>query len=131
MSKSLLYATSITSQTLAVNDVISFGNIVRRYGCNCNLSGGNAVISGNGYYDIDTNFVFTASAAGTATITLYVGGVAIPGATASFTTVADSTYAVSIPAIVRETCCNNSTITAVLSGVAGSMITSSIIVEKV
>lgn len=130
MSKSVLYSANTNSQTVAINGIINFGTIIRRYGCNCNLSGGNAVISGTGYYNIDTAFTFTASDAGTAVITLFNDGVAIPGATVSFTTAANSIYAVSIPAIIRQMCCCNSTITAIVTGVAGTVNNASILVSK-
>lgn len=131
MSRSALYSANILSQTLAVGDNISFGNIVRRFGNNINMSGGNVSLQGAGYYDIDTEFTFTAGVAGTAVITLYKDGTAIPGAVASFTAAADSVYTASIPALVRTFCCTQSTITAVLTGVAGTVNNSSVKVVKV
>lgn len=131
MSRSALYSANTLSQTLAVGDNISFGNIVRRFGNNINMSGGNVSLQGAGYYDIDTEFTFTAGAAGTAVITLYKDGTAIPGAVASFTAAADSVYTVSIPALVRTFCCTQSTITAVLTGVAGTVNNSAAKVVKV
>lgn len=131
MSKSALYLANTLSQTLTVGDNISFGNIVRRFGNNINMSGGNVSLQGAGYYDIDTAFTFTAGAAGTAVIALYKDGTAIPGAIASFTTAADSVYTVSIPALVRTFCCTQSNITAVLTGVAGTVNNSAVKVVKV
>lgn len=130
MSKSVLYASNTSSQTLSTGDVINFGSIVRKYGCNCNLSGGNVIVSGTGYYNIDTIFTLTASAAGNAVITLYKDGVAIPGGIATFTMTAGDLCAVSIPAMIRQSCCCDSTITAVLTGIAGTMNNAAIIVEK-
>ncbi len=131
MSKALLYAVNSNSQAVALNGAINFGNVVRRYGKNIGLSDGNVIISGEGYYDIDTNVSFTAGGTLT-TITLYKNGVAIPGASVSLTTVADNLYSVSIPAIIRETgfCCNTSTITAVVTGSATTVTSASILVEK-
>lgn len=128
--KSALYGANTASQAVAVGGAINFGNVIRRFGNNINLNGPNVTLSGAGYYDIDTNFTFTA-AAGTATITLYKNGVPIPGATISRTTAADTIYTVSIPAIVREVCCAGSAITAVLSGVAGTFTDAAIVVEKI
>lgn len=90
MSKSIVYAANTNTQVVEAGNVINFGNVVRKYGCNCNLSVGNVEVRGSGYYDVDTNFTL-ASTAGTVTITLYKDGVAIPGATASFTAVVDTT----------------------------------------
>lgn len=56
MSKSVIYANNSSTQTtVATGSIINFGSIVRRYGCNLNLSGGNVVIDGSGYYDVDVN----------------------------------------------------------------------------
>lgn len=116
--KSALYASNTSNQTLAVGDTINFGSAVRRFGCNCNISGGNVTLDGSGYYSVNTNITFTATAAGTAIITLYKDGAVIPGATSSLTVTADGIFAVNIPAIVRQMCACDSTITAIVTGVA-------------
>lgn len=130
MSNSVLYAVNSNTQTLPIGSTINFGNIVRRYGCNCNLSGGNVVLKGTGYYNINTNFSFVAGGAGTATIALYKDGVAIPGAFASRATAEAGAYVMSIPAIVRQTCCCDSQITAVVTGVATTLNNATITVVK-
>lgn len=124
MSKAILYAANTNAQTGTVN----FGSIIRRYGQNISLSGGNPVLRGAGYYRIDTNFTIVGTAAGVATVTLYKDGLPITGATVTLTVAADEQYAVSIPAIVREVCCNESTITAVLTN--ATVNNASIVVEK-
>lgn len=129
--KSALYAANTSAQSLTAGNTINFGNAVRRFGCNCNVAGGNATITGSGYYDIDADITFTAGGVGTAVITLYKDGAAISGATASVTTAADTTYAVSVPAIVRQICCCESTITAVITGVAATVLNAAIAVEKI
>lgn len=129
--KSTLYAVNSNSQVLALSDTINFGSIVRRFGCNCDLSGGNVIINGVGYYDIDTNFTYTAGAAGDVEIALYKDGTLIPGATVTKTVAANSTYSFSIPTIVRHTCCCESTITAILTGVTGTFTNAAILVEKI
>lgn len=125
MCKSLLYAVNAISQ---VGPNVNFGDVVRRIGSNIQLSGGNPVIVGAGYYKIDSKFVVTLADAGTATITLLEDGVPIPGANATFT-VAAGTYTVSIPAVVREVCCEKNTITATVS--TGTIVNASILIEKV
>ena len=130
MSKSVLYAANTSTQAFAATGtVINFGSIVRRYGDNLALSGGNVVARGCGYYDIDTNITFN-GAAGTVVVQIYKDGVPIPGATTSTTIAANVNAQVSIPAIIREVCCNESTITVVISGVAGNVINAAIDVEK-
>lgn len=131
MSRSILYAANTTAQTtVATGTVIDFGRIVRRYGSNLNLSGGNVTTMGMGYYDFDANVSFTAGGAGTATIQLYKDGTAIPGASATFTTESATRYAITIPFTTRDRCCCESTITAVVSGVAGSVTNAAINVAK-
>lgn len=129
--KSALYAANTLPQALIIGGTVNFGAPVRRFGCNINLSGGNAVLNGAGYYDIDADLTFTAGAAGIVTVTLYKDGAPISGATASVTVAADSTYQVSVPAIVRLTCCCESTITAEITGVATTVTNAAIAVEKI
>lgn len=131
MGKSLLYAANTTSQAVAVGGVINFGNIVRRYGCRCTISGGNAIVRGSGYYDISTNNSFLAGGNGTVTLTLMQDGIAIPGGSTSMTVAAGSTYALTIPTTpVRIMCDRESTITAVITGVAGTVTSAAITAIK-
>lgn len=129
--KSALYGANTSEQALAVDGVISFGNIIRRFGNAVLLVAGNIVNTGAGYYDIDANFTFEGTATGTATITLYKDGIAIPGAVISHSTEADTVYNATIPALVRNVCCNESTITAVVTGVAVNVLNASVVVKKV
>lgn len=129
MSKALIFANNSTSQTLANGDVVSFGVPVRRYGSNLYMVGGNVVARGDGYYNADANISFTATA-GTATIQAFKDGVAIPGAVATITTAASTSYQVSIPFVIRQRCCVESTITVKISGVTPTVSNASIVVEK-
>lgn len=130
MCRSAIYAVNTAEQDIALGGVINFGSAVRRFGTNCNIAGGNVVIEGAGYYDIIASFTIEA-AAGTTTISLYKDGLPIPGATATLTTVADTTYAMTIPAIVRNQCCIESVITAVVSGTAQTVSNATIKVERI
>ncbi len=130
--KSILYGANQATQTVAVNGVINFGSVVRKYGCNAYMSGGNAVITGVGYYDIDTNFRLVATAATASTITLYKDGVAIPGAIATVNPAAiGDVVSVSIPAVVKNLCGCEQTITAVLTGSGANLSDAAIVVRKV
>lgn len=130
MSKSIIYAVNSNTQTTnATGSIVSFGSIVRRYGCNLDLSNGNVIIKGAGYYDLDTNFSITPSSTGTLTIQLFKDGTPISGAKAVIATTGDA-IAVSIPAIVRSTCECESTITAVFTGVATTVTNAAIDVIK-
>lgn len=131
MSKSVLYGVNRTPQVIVVGDRVNFGEIVRRYGCDINMSGGNVMITGTGYFDIDANVTIVAGAAGIVTITLLKDGTVIPGAGASMTVAEGETYTLAIPSCtVRQKCCCESTITAVISGVIGSITNATIRVEK-
>lgn len=131
MSKSILYASNTTSQvTTAAGSNLNFGAPVRRYGCDIGLSGGNVTVNNKGYYHVDTQVVFTSGGAGTVQVQLLKDGVAVPGATASFTAAENSIYAVGVPCVIRNVCCCESTLTATVSGVAGTVTSASAVVEK-
>lgn len=125
----MIYAVNTGTQTVASGGVISFPQIVRSCGNNVRLSGGNVAVQGSGLYGIDSNFTFTAGA-GTATIALYKDGIAIPGAVASVSAAANTTYSISIPAVIRQSCCVESIITAVAIGTALSVTNAAIKVAK-
>lgn len=132
MSRSLIYAVNEATQSVADGDNINFGAAVRRYGCALKANGGNIDIADAGYYAIDTSITFDAplGATGTAKITLLKDGVEIPGATDTKTLTALATYTLSIPAVVREYCCGNSTITAKVTGAAITVTNATIRVIK-
>lgn len=131
MSKSILYAVSSVAQSVvSTGSNITYENLVRKAGCNVALSGGNIVTKGEGYYDVYANLTFTATAAGTAIVRLSKDGVAIPGASAEFTTAENSTYAISIPCVIRNSCCRESNVVVNISGVAGTVVNASIEVKK-
>lgn len=131
MSKAILYAGNSTpTTTVAAGTVIPFSTIVRRYGCNCNISGGNVTLNGIGYYNGIVNITYTGSAAGTVTVTVYKDGVAIPYANASATTAAAVINSISVPFVSKINCCCESTITVVVSGAVVDVTNASIAIEK-
>jgi len=134
MSKSAIYTSNNATQALALGSNIGLGNIIRRFGCNCNLNGDAINVNGAGYYDIDANFIINGTNAGTATISLLKDGVLVPGAIASATIAVGDVATLGINALVREYgCCanNNSNLTFVLSGTAETISNASVVVEKV
>lgn len=132
MSKSALYATNTTEQTISVTTGtgVNFGQPVRRFGCDTYLSGGNAVIRGCGYFAIDTTINFTTLTAGTVAIQLFNDGVAIQGALSTISVVAGDVESFEISSLVRNTCECESTITAVITGATGTINSASIRVIK-
>lgn len=130
MSKALIYMANTNSQPLTTSTLVNFGNIVHRQSCCIQSNGGSPVLSGQGYYEIDTNLTITPTAAGTVVVTVYENGVAIPGAVASFTAAADSVYTVSIPAVTKIKCCCDKVITVTVTGVAATVTNAAIEVTK-
>lgn len=118
MGKGLLYASNSNTQALAVGETINFGMPVRRYGCYIDMSGGNVVIDGSGYYTDTINITFTANGTGLATFTIYKDGIAVPGATCSITVANGNVYNIVIPCVVKQKCECESTIVVAISGVA-------------
>lgn len=111
--KSALYAANINTQTLTDGDVINFGSIVRRFGSNCILTGGNAVCMGSGYYDIEVHFSASSANTGNVIFGLYKDGTMIPGSLTTATIPSTNGFvSVTIPVLVRQLCCGDTTITA-------------------
>lgn len=132
MGKSLIQTTNQSSQPVAVNSIIALGSVLRRFGCNCRLSGNAIEVEGDGYYEIDCSVTLTPTAVGNSTVALYADGVQIPGAiaTAGVSTVGNS---VTVPIIttIRKGCCNGaSAITCVLVAGASTVNNISVRVTK-
>ena len=128
MSDSLIFCTNSATQTVASGGTVNFGSVVRKFGSQLEISGGNITATGKDFYDIFANLSFTATA-GTAVISLLKDGVIIPGAQATITTVADTSYSVSIPAAIRDKCCCDSVITCIISGVIATVANASMLVQ--
>lgn len=121
---SQIYTVNSSSQLLLTGDTISLGSTVRRYGCNCILSGNSIVIDGAGLYTIDATITGSPTLAGTVTVAAFKDGVAIPGATASVETTSGATVTLPIIGVTREKCCcceSPSEITFVMTGSAGTI----------
>lgn len=131
MSRSLIQTSNQSAQAVAVGGIMSLGSTLRRFGCNCRLSGNGIEVMGEGYYTIDANVSVTPTAAGAITIALFQDGVQIPGAIALTTGTAAAPEAVAIPTTIRLGCCDSSTtITCVLIAGAGTVNNVSIRVVK-
>lgn len=131
MSKSIVYAVNSATQTVAEGGSVNWGNVVRRYGCNCNVANNNAVINGTGYYRIDVNLTLVGTAAGNAIVSLYKNNVAIPGAIATMPTTVGSINSITIPCVVRDTCCcSEDIITAIISGEGADVSNAAILMQK-
>lgn len=115
--KSAIYTAMQTPTGVSVDGVIPLGSLIRRYGCDIAMNGNAINILSKGYYDVDASVTLTPTTAGTVTATLFLNGVAVPGATASATATAGSTVLLSFPSLVRQACCAaGSSLTLVLTG---------------
>ena len=132
MSRSAIYTANTGSQAVAVGGTINLGGIVRRFGCAVDLNGGTINLTEQGYYDVDISITAEPTAAGTITATLYNGGIAVPGATASATAAAaGDPVNLSIDAMVRVACCGTSgSLSVVLTGTAATVSNIAVVVDK-
>lgn len=124
MGRSLIQVANQSTQTVAVNSIISLGSTQRRFGCNCRLSGNGIEVSGEGYYTVDANVSVAPTATGDVTVALYNNGAQVSGAVAygSVSTAGNPTT-LSINATVRQGCCCDSAdnLTLVLLAGAGDV----------
>ena len=133
MSRSLIQTTNQSSQTVAENSIISLGSVLRRFGCNCRLSGNAIEVEGEGYYKVDATVTAVPTAAGNVTVALYEDGVQIPGAIATESvTAVDSPVTLPIATTIRKGCCCDgaSQITLVLEQGASEVTNVSLRVDK-
>lgn len=133
MGKSLIQTTNQTTQTVAENGILSLGSVLRRYGCNCRLSGNAIEIVGEGYYKVDATVSVAPTAVGNVTVALYNNGVQVQGAI-GYGSVSTAENPVTIPIVstIRQGCCCDSadSLTLVLLEGAGDVLNVSLRVEK-
>lgn len=110
--------------------VIPVGNIVRRFGCNVDISGNGIETRGSGYYKTTASISFDGTAAGTATIQLYKDGTPVPGALAIRTTAANTAYTIDLVGMTRNYGDEASILTFVLTGTAVNVTNVAVLVEK-
>ena len=128
---SAMQATNAIPQDVDIGGTVNFGTIVRRYGKNINLVGGNVVTNGIGYYEHNMTVDFT-GAAGDTILQAYENGVAIPGARVVRTTGAGTVYSITMPTfLTRNKCCNEKTITLEISGAAVTDLTANVASVKI
>lgn len=128
MCKSILYGANTGTQAVVAGNPINFGGTVRRFGRDLNMSGGNAMAYGPGYYEVNTNLTFVADTAGEVNIAVYKDGMMITGAKASVPGTSGIEYQITIPAVFRNKCCRESEITVIPD--ANITLTNSAIVAK-
>lgn len=122
MGKSLIQTTNQTTQNVEENGIITLGSVLRRYGCNCRLSGNSIELVGQGYYTVDLTVTVVPTTAGAVTVALYNNNVQIPSAIAYGTGEADSPITLPITTTIRQMCCDSADkLTVVLLEGAGQV----------
>ena len=133
MGRSLIQVSNQSSQTVENNSIISLGSVLRRYGCNCRLSGNAIEVNGEGYYKVDANVSIAPTATGAVTVALYNNGAQVPGAIAyGSVSTANNPVTLPIETTIRQGCCCDSAdnLTLVLITGAGVVSNVSMRVEK-
>lgn len=132
MSRSLIQTSNQTSQAVANNGIIGLGSVLRRFGCNCKLSGNAIELEGVGYYTLTASVSVTPTASGPVTVSFYNDGVQIPGAIAYTTGTEGSPVNVSLISTVKQgcRCYGTNAITCVLEEGAGTVNNISVRIEK-
>lgn len=130
MSRSLIQTTNQTTQAVALNGIISLGSVLRRYGCNCRLSGNAIEVEGEGYYKIDGTVSVSPTAVGNVTVGVFENGAQIPSAIAyGYASTADTPVTLPLTTTIRKTC-GASSVTLVLIEGAGNVTNVSLRVDK-
>ena len=95
----MLEVGNTTAMVLAANEKIPFNTVFINTNNRTSFDQVNnaMLIKKRGVYKAGGSFVFTPTAAGLASIAMYVNGSAVPTAVASFTAVAGNTYTFTIP----------------------------------
>lgn len=133
MASSLIQTVNTNTQAVVETGIISPGAVIRRYGCNCRLSGNAFEIDGQGYYTITATVTAVPTAAGVVTVRLMENGMPIQGAVAStYATTATQPVTLPIVATIRNGCrCDGaSNLTFVLEEGAGNVTNFSARIEK-
>ena len=132
MGKSLIQVANPSNQAVTADSIITLGSVIRRYGCNCKLSGNAIELYKGGYYKVNGTVSISSTAAGNVTVGLYQDGVQYPGAIA-YGTAAGAGDFVTLPiqTTVRiEDPCGSANLTLVVVEGAGSVVNVSLGVDK-
>ena len=131
MSRSKIQTVNPTTQAVAENGIITLGSVLRRFGCNCRLSGNAIEISGCGYYDVDAAVTVEPTAIGNVVVGLFEDGAQVPAAIGTGNA-ATASAPVTVPVIttVRLPEDGTSSLTFVLLAGAGNVTNVSVRVSK-
>ena len=119
MSKSLIYLTNTTSNTVSAGSAVPLGSITRKYG-NGYTAGSNSVyIAVPGYYQVDFNGTYTGTA-GNVKVNVNQNGTALASATGTVGTASTEYHNAEINTVARVYCCAGATITVTVDSTSTS-----------
>lgn len=128
--KSGIYTANTTAVALGENSTLPLGNIVRRFGCALDLNGNGINMADSGYYNVRSSVTYTPTTEGLLSVQLIADGVPVPGAFATVTAAAGTTYNLSIVGMVRRCCASAGTLT-IITNQAGTLNNIAMAVEEV
>lgn len=109
MSKSLIYLTNTTSNSVTAGNTIPLGYVTRKMGNGMTTSGNSIYISVPGFYEIDFGATFTGTA-GNVKVNVNQNGSELASATDTIATATTEVHSLSIPTVSRVYCCAGATI---------------------
>lgn len=133
MSKSLIFTSNTSSQSVNAGSAVVLGSVVHRNGCNCYLLNNSIQCKGQGIYSVKSSITLSPTATGNVSVSIYKDGNALAGATATETiATAGDTITLNPFGLFKIVCpCQNtSSITLVVSG-ASSVSNVVVEVEKI
>lgn len=131
MNQSILYTNNLSTATLNNGNELPLGEIRRRTGNQINLTASGIEITGRGYFKVDFMAIVATGTAGTITISAYLDGEPIAGATASVYGVKDAATIITVPAVIRKRCGDTSVLTLKYEGATATLSNVSVVAERV
>lgn len=134
MSKSLIQVANTSNQTVDVNSLVNLGSTIRRFGCNCYLSGSSVIeVKGEGYYTISGAVTLAPTVEGDVAIAVQKDGVIVAGSAVAATAAGAGDY-ITLPVIatIRKGCgCEGASSVSVIVTEGASTVTNvSLRIEK-
>lgn len=131
MNQSVLYTNNLNNSTIISGNAIPLGEIRRRTGNQLNLTTSGITITGRGYFKIDFMTVIVPGTAGAYTVSAYLDGEPIAGATATVYGAEDAATIATVPAVIRKRTCDTSVLTLRYEGATSVVNNVSVVAERV
>lgn len=123
MAKAFAYVVNTTPQTITGGGAVSFGTAIHGFGCTSGartvqVTNGNIVLAGCGYYMLIVGANVTSSAAGNVTLSVYQDGTLVAQNSEAIAAASDPA-SITVPVGVKVGC-GTSTLTLVVTDSAGN-----------